>query len=127
MMEQKKASILLAHGSSDERWQQPFKHMARDIQSQLSTHRESGPVELAFMELCEPSLSHCCASLAAQGIKHIDVYPLFFAAGRHLRKDVPEQLQAIEAEHHIQTELHAPIGQAEAVKQAIVQVLTEAI
>lgn len=114
----KKANILLAHGSSDVRWQDPFHEMTEEIRS-MQPNDDHALIKLAFMELCEPSLQAVCEQLKKEGVKQIDIYPLFFAAGRHLRVDVPNQLAAIEAQLGVQTLLHPPIGQEQRVKQAI--------
>lgn len=119
-MPNKKASILLAHGSSDQRWQQPFVSLTEVVADAAG---QENRIELAYMELCEPSLKQVCTSLKEEGYQHIDIYPLFFAAGRHLRKDVPEQLTALEQQLSLTTQLHAPVGQALEVKQAIANVI----
>jgi sirohydrochlorin cobaltochelatase len=64
-----------------------------------------------------------CEQFAKDGFKLINIYPVFFAAGRHLRIDVPKQLANLKAELNIQTVLHPPIGQEKAVQNAITQVI----
>lgn len=113
------ANILLAHGSRDPQWQKPFLDMTESIKKQGT----SLIVELAFMELSEPSLESMCSDLAQQGITHINIYPIFFAAGRHLRIDVPKQLSKLETDLHIKTTLHPPVGQEKIVQEAITQVI----
>lgn len=123
------ANILLAHGSSDPKWQTPFDDMTNAIKQHDKNTRnhseEAAVVELAYMELCQPSLEETCSQLAQKGIELINIYPVFFAAGRHLRIDVPKQLAAIEEELGIRTELHPPIGQEKAVQEAITQVILQ--
>lgn len=87
------ALILLAHGSSDPKWRAPFEQFRDALVPRLGT-----PIRLAYMELCEPSLEATVAELSEGGIHQIEVLPLFFAAGRHLRKDVPAQIDALKAE-----------------------------
>jgi sirohydrochlorin cobaltochelatase len=128
-MNSKIANILLAHGSRDPQWKIPFEEMTQAIkQHQPASSSEISAaviVELAYMELCEPSLEQTCAKLAQQGFDLINIYPVFFAAGQHLRIDVPKQLKAIEAEWTVQTKLHPPVGQEKAVQEAITQVILE--
>lgn len=123
-MAKKTANVLLAHGSSDPRWQQPFVSLTDVVAATIGkdTH-----IELAYMELCEPSLNQVAEKLSQQGYEHIEIYPVFFAAGRHLRKDVPAQLEALEKELNLTTCLHPPVGQAPEVKQAIANVIAEKI
>lgn len=108
------AMILLAHGSSDARWRAPFEALERDL-----APRVDKPVVLAFMELSEPSLETRVSELVANGITQIEVLPLFFAAGRHLREDVPRQLEAIAEEHPISLSLLDPVGQHPAFVDAL--------
>ncbi|MFQ3170795.1 MAG: sirohydrochlorin cobaltochelatase [Oleispira sp.] len=126
-MNDKTANILLAHGSRDPKWQIPFKDMTHAIKQQdvasLSDPSQDIVVELAFMELCEPSLEQMCEQLSQQGFNLINIYPVFFAAGIHLRVDVPKQLEAIEAELGLRTKLHPPVGQEKEVQEAITQVI----
>ena len=126
------ANILLAHGSRDPQWKIPFETMARTTQQQSNDQKESSDdknsesniiIELAYMELCEPSLEAVCKKLSQQGITQINIYPVFFAAGRHLRIDVPNQLKIIEGECNIRTILHPPIGQEKLVQDAITEVI----
>ena len=124
-----KASILLAHGSSDPNWLAPFDQLVLQIRDQLHQER----VELAYMELAQPSMEHSIQQLAEQGFQVIDVLPLFFAAGRHLRKDVPAMLERQQQQlqgqgYDITLTLHPPIGlepeMASAISQVVVRKLS---
>lgn len=117
------ANILLAHGSRDPQWQTPFIDMTNAIKQQENNTDSTVIVELAYMELCKPSLEEICEKFALQGINKINVYPVFFAAGRHLRIDVPKQLSEIEVKLNIKTTLHPPVGQEKIVQDAITQVI----
>ena len=124
------ANVLLAHGSRDPKWQAPFEAIAETIKKkdqESSDSIKATRIELSYMELCEPSLEQVCEDLAKDGYQIINVYPLFFAAGRHLRIDVPLQLKDIEKKLGIQTKLHRPVGQEESVQAAITQVILKQI
>lgn len=107
------AMILLAHGSSDARWRAPFETLEQNLQPSVGK-----PVVLAFMELSEPSLEPRVAELAARGISRIAILPPFFAASRHLREDVPGQLEEIAREHPVSLHLVDPVGQHSAFVDA---------
>jgi len=128
-MNPKVANILLAHGSRDPQWQVPFNDMTQAIKQHqpVSSSGSITPVivELAYMELCEPSLEQTCELLSQQGFNLLNIYPVFFAAGQHLRIDVPKQLKAIEADLGVRTKLHPPVGQEKAVQEAITQVILQ--
>ena len=126
MTNQKSANVLLSHGSRDPQWQAPFEVIAERIKTKEQENNQSGEstrIELSYMELSEPSLEQVCEDLAKDGYEIINIYPIFFAAGRHLRIDVPKQLKDIEADLGITTHLHPPVGQEEIVRDAITQVI----
>lgn len=116
-----KATILLAHGSSDNKWCAPFFELEKSLlQSISNTHN----VKLAFMELSNPSIDQAIEELSVKGCKNIEILPLFFAAGRHLREDVPKMLAKIEQTYKEQNtpltlELKTPIGQSQAMIDAL--------
>lgn len=112
-------TLLLAHGSRDPQWCQPFIDLVDALQ------RED--VSLAFMELASPSLSEAVDQLVALNIRHLRILPLFFAAGRHLREDVPLEIQRLQMKYpHISLELLAPVGQHPVMQKALAQVITGA-
>ncbi len=75
--------ILLAHGSSDKRWCETFEKLAEPTLQSIENSA------IAYMELAEPSMETIVAEAKAKGTEQFTVVPLFLAAGRHLRKDVP--------------------------------------
>ncbi len=122
------STILLAHGSTDQNWLAPFGDLLANIRSGLNTER----VELAYMELAEPSLEQQVTLLASEGYTHIDVLPLFFAAGRHLRRDVPKIIETLQAElavqgHTITIDLHPPVGLDPEVASAISRIVIQKV
>ncbi|WP_148255244.1 sirohydrochlorin chelatase [Aidingimonas lacisalsi] len=114
-----KALILLAHGSRDPNWRAPFDALETTL-----AQRQDTPLRLAYMELCSPSLEQVVADLETIGIQQADVLPLFFAAGRHLREDVPSQIEALHDAHSgIELTLLAPIGDHPAFIDALVNII----
>ena len=112
-----KAIILFGHGARDPRWREPFDRL-------VSLWRSQHPqilVELAFLEMMQPSLEEAVASLGALGATQITVVPVFFGQGGHLRKDFPVLLSACQ-EKFPQISLSATpaVGEDLAVLQAIV-------
>lgn len=113
--------ILLAHGSSDPHWRAPFEQLHHALAQRMQT-----PLRLAYMELSEPSLASSVAELAQQGTTRAEVLPLFFAAGRHLRKDVPAQIEALRAAHPgLDLTLLPPVGEHPAFVEALAAVIAE--
>lgn len=113
------ALILLAHGSRDPRWRAPFDDLAEALAQRLKR-----PLRMAYMELCEPSLEATAADLDAQGYRQAEVLPLFFAAGRHLREDVPGQIEALHKRYpRLTLELLAPVGEHPAFVDALAGII----
>jgi sirohydrochlorin cobaltochelatase len=118
------AIVLFAHGSRDPKWAEPFKA----IQSLIRAQMPELPVELAFLELMQPGIQECLTSLANQGVKRVSVVPVFLAAGRHLREDLPALIAPIRSQFpELKINVSAPIGdlpefQAAIAKLALAQI-----
>lgn len=98
--------VLLAHGSRDPRWREPFEKIF------LRSRRDSDRVRLAYMEFVSPTLFEIAEEFQREGVKHWRVFPLFMAAGAHLATDVPEQVAQIRAMYpEMQIEVLAPVGE----------------
>lgn len=105
--------ILLAHGSPDPLWKEPFE----SLYNQVSQTYGKNNVSLAYMELTSPSLEDVVAKLDKE-VRTLAVLPLFLAVGRHLRHDVPAQIESLQTDE-LQIELLPPIGDDALVKQAM--------
>ena len=101
-----KALILLAHGSRDPAWAQPFEMLTTSLKHKHPTSE----IALAFMELTSPSLTEMLRQFEDAGCRHVDVLPVFFAAGRHLKKDVPKQIETYCETSEMTVTLGEPIG-----------------
>jgi sirohydrochlorin cobaltochelatase len=98
--------ILLAHGSRDSRWCETFESGLESITGQLDY-----PSSLAYMEMSTPSLEQVIEKEYKAGVRLFEILPLFFAAGRHLLIDVPEQLDQLRLQlQDVTIRLHPPIG-----------------
>ena len=112
-----KAIILFGHGARDLRWREPFDRLVHLWRSQHS----QTPVELAFLEMMQPSLSEAIASLVSSGASEITVVPVFFGQGGHLRNDFPVLLEECRQQFPaISLSTTPAVGEYEAVLQAIV-------
>ncbi|AXS81731.1 MULTISPECIES: sirohydrochlorin chelatase [Marinobacter] len=105
--------ILLAHGSSDKRWCETFEQLAGPTLKAVDNAR------IAYMELADPSMDTVIAEGVAEGAKSFTIVPLFLAAGRHLRKDVPAMIEELERAHGTNIHLAPPIGENPLLGQAI--------
>ena len=112
-----KAIILFGHGARDARWREPFDRLAA-----LWREQHVGiPVELAFLEMMQPSLEEAVATLVCKGATQVTVVPVFFGQGGHLRNDFPVLLDACREKFPQVTLSATPaVGEDLAVLQAIV-------
>ena len=111
------AIVLFGHGARDIRWREPFDRLVALWKTQ---HSESA-VELAFLEMMEPSLEQAIASLVAAGATEVVVVPVFFGQGGHLRNDFPVLLSACQEKYpKIALSATPAVGEDLAVLQAIV-------
>ena len=116
-LEKMKAIILFGHGARDSRWREPFDRLADLWRQQYP----GTPVELAFLEMMQPSLEDAVDNLSTQGATQITVVPIFFGQGGHLRNDFPVLLDACRAKFPAVTLSATPaVGEDLAVLQAIV-------
>jgi sirohydrochlorin cobaltochelatase len=87
------AMILLAHGSPDPDWMAPVEATAERIRR---AHPPPFTVLTAVLEH-GPTLAEAVHRLRDGGHRHIAVVSLFLSdAGRHLRRDIPAMITALQ-------------------------------
>ena len=109
---------MLAHGARDPRWAEPFRAIAERVRQADGAVQ----VELAYLELMQPDLATAVRSLAAAGVKRIDIVPLFLGTGGHLRNDLPplvERVRRAHADERIEIRLHTAVGEDAGVIDAM--------
>ena len=112
-----KAIILFGHGARDVRWREPFDRLAALWKAQ---HPDS-LVQLAFLEMMDPSLEAAVTSFVSAGASDILVVPVFFGQGGHLRNDFPVLLNSCQDKFpSVKLSATLAVGEDEAVLQAIV-------
>lgn len=110
------ALILFAHGARDPEWAAPF----RAIQRKVAARRPDLVVELAFLELMQPSLAEAIEKLAGAGHTVISIAPLFMAQGGHLKHDLPQLLDDLRRRYPAVTPTLLPaIGDVDVILDAI--------
>ncbi len=100
------ALVLLAHGSKDPRWREPFERIY------LQIRRESDSAKLAYMEFVGPTLMDVAGECVREGKNCLRVLPLFMASGAHLATDVPNLVREVRERYpELQMEVLPPIGE----------------
>lgn len=112
----KKAIVLFGHGARDPQWAAPMKRLQAILIEQLP----DVTVELAFLELMSPTLPDAVEQMALNGVSDIQVVPIFFGKGGHLKNDFPAILAGMQARYPgLNIQATTAVGQWEAVWQAI--------
>lgn len=86
---------MFAHGSRDPQWRVPIEAVA----AQIRQRQPAIQARCAYLELCSPTLPEAAADLAAAGVEHIKIFPVFFGVGKHAREDLPLLVEEIKAVH----------------------------
>ncbi|HEX6016522.1 MAG TPA: CbiX/SirB N-terminal domain-containing protein [Burkholderiaceae bacterium] len=111
--------VLFAHGARDPAWATPFEA----VLARVRLLRPDAHVVLAFLEIMQPDLAEAGARLVEHGCRQIVVVPLFLGTGGHVRRDLPQQLQAMRTRYpDVDWLLLDPIGEHRDVIDAIARV-----
>lgn len=109
----KRGIVLFAHGSRDPEWAQPFDR----IRAELVGARPDCEVRLAYLDHMSPSLPEALADLKSSQVTNVQIVPLFFGLGGHLKEDLPRLVA--EAPQGLRVSVSPPIGEQQAVIEAI--------
>ncbi|HEU4850549.1 MAG TPA: CbiX/SirB N-terminal domain-containing protein [Telluria sp.] len=111
-----RALVLFAHGARSASWAAPFERLRDIVQAQ----RPDVSVSLAFLELMEPRLPEHVRALAASGVTHVTVVPVFLGQGGHVLRDLPLMADALRAElPQLTLDVVVAAGEDPAVLQAL--------
>lgn len=83
------AIVLFAHGARDARWGLALER----LKAALDQRGVPGRLAVAFLELQAPGLAQTLEDLAAQGISHIDIAPIFWSRGGHITRDLAQLVE----------------------------------
>ena len=116
-MDRRYALLLIDHGSRRTEANELIEQVAEMVKSQVDADRI---VEVAHMELAEPSIERGFARCVEQGATMVVAHPFMLAPGRHVSDDLPCLIAEAAASHPgtkyvIAEPLGAHPGLAEAV------------
>jgi len=121
---EKTCLILLAHGSPDPRWREPFLRLTEALRGELGGDR----VELAYLEFAAPTLYEAAGAAARAGCGRLRILPLFMAGGGHVERDIPVQVEQLGWElPEVEIDILPPVGEHPAVIAAIGRIAAEAL
>lgn len=92
-----KALLLIAHGSRREASNEEVRELADRVAQVAAGHFDL--VVPAFLELADPDIPGGVDRCVAAGATEVNVVPYFLSAGRHVARDIPEQLDLARRNH----------------------------
>lgn len=99
--------VLVDHGSKRDE----ANALLEDVAQLFRGTTGASIVEIAHMELAEPSIAQAIARCVAQGARRIVVHPYFLAPGRHSTSDIPRMVAEAAALHPgMEYSVTAPLG-----------------
>ena len=118
----RKAVILLGHGSRDPLWRRPIEAVAQRLMEQ----HPALAVRCAYMELQPPDARAAAAELASGGALQVTVVPMFLGTGKHARDDLPLLLESLRQAHPaVRFELQPPVGEDPRVLDLLARIAAE--
>ena len=102
-----RAVLLVDHGSRLPEANALLERIADALRARLP----GALVEIAHMELAEPSLAAALGRCAARGASEVVVCPYFLGPGRHTTRDIPQLVAQARAAHPaLRVRVAAPLG-----------------
>jgi len=91
----KEGVIVLGHGSRREEANQELRELAGLVEKNAG----GLPCRPAFLSFAEPTLGGVVQELVEEGVERIIVAPLFLVTGNHVKRDIPEEIERLQANY----------------------------
>ncbi|BDA49606.1 probable sirohydrochlorin cobaltochelatase [Coccomyxa sp. Obi] len=118
------AVVLVDHGSK----RTEANDMLEEFAALYRTMSNRQRVEIAHMELAEPSIGTAVAKCASDGIKKVVIAPYFLSRGRHITSDIPALVAEAQRAHpELECIIAEPIGIDPLMAQVIENRVTGAL
>lgn len=112
------AIILFAHGARDPQWAQPLIR----LQTVVCERLPDVDVRLAFLEFMTPTLDIAIDAAVQAGAHEVAIVPVFLAQGGHVKRDVPEIVEAARQRHpEVAFTLKPALGEQDRVIKALAE------
>lgn len=114
----RRALIIMGHGSRKVTANEEFSGYARQVAA--INNANASPryqhVGVAFLEFSPQTLMQACEHAVKEGCDAIDIYPVFLTLGKHVGRDIPQQVaELIERFPSVQANLLEHMGSANAL------------
>ena len=112
------ALLLIAHGSRKAEANEESARLAERVERRGDGAYST--VKAAFLELAEPDICTGVDHLVERGAEEIVVVPYFLARGRHVARDIPEELERAVSQHpEVRIRLAPYVGQTDAMTELV--------
>lgn len=103
----KKAVVLLGHGSKREE----ANNVLKDLSKMLEEDEENISVYYSFLQFTTPTLDNAIDKVASNSIDEVTIIPVFLYPGVHLKEDIPEKINELKGKYpEISFKISDPIG-----------------
>ena len=115
----RRAVLLVDHGSRRAEANALLDEVAALVAERLGA---GSIVEIAHMEIAEPTVAHGFARCVEQGASAVVVHPFMLAPGRHVSEDLPRLIAQTAAVHEgVTFVIAAPLGSHAGVIDAVIE------
>ncbi|MCZ6792635.1 MAG: sirohydrochlorin cobaltochelatase [Planctomycetota bacterium] len=122
MAEKRRAILLVDHGSVRAEANDVLHEIARLVSGEAPSFH----VEVAHMELAEPTIAQGFSACVAAGAEEVIVQPYLLAPGRHAQDDIPRLVEEAARQHQgVEFRVTAPLGVDRRLAQLIVERVKE--
>ena len=119
----KRAILLVDHGSR----RPEANALLEDVANQFRKRAAESIVEVAHMEIAEPSIAEGIEACVEKGATRIIVHPFFLGPGRHTSEDIPAQVERAAKGHpDIPIRISEPLGNHAALIDVILDRVSDA-
>ena len=116
------AVLLIAHGSRRREANDDLVRLATMLQSRWSR----GPVEIAYLELAEPTIPQGLDACLGQGATEIRMSPYFLSEGAHVTQDLARFRDEFAGAHpEVRVVLCPPLGLHPLIVEIVLQRIDE--
>ena len=120
-----KTLLLVAHGSRRDASNDEVRCVASRLREQADKH--FAYVSCAFLELAEPSIPDGIQECIDQGASSVEVLPYFLSAGRHVSKDIPQEVASMQQKYpEIPIQIRSYLGSSEQIPSILLQLVLQA-
>lgn len=91
-----KLLVIVAHGSRVKTSNDEIINLTKKLNSECKD--KNLKIIPAFLELCEPSIYDAIKNQINNGYNQIKVFPYFLAEGKHVKQDIPQEIENLKKE-----------------------------